>query len=271
MRRSPTSHKGENGTVAVVGGSHRFHGAPIFAALGALHSGVDLVYPVVPACNEIVTKAASPAFIVRTFKDANITARETTGIIALLKDVHVGVLGPGLAETKENEIALAAVIAAAPCPLVLDARALRPAILRRIRSDATVILTPHLGELEHLTGQSLSDVPRADVQALVKLLAGDVGATVVLKGAVDFVCSPAGKTASVKGGNAGLTKGGTGDVLAGLIAGLLAQGLAPMEAATLACRVMKQAARDLYPQSGYAYSTLDIVSHLPASLHKLRP
>lgn len=271
MRRSPTSHKGENGTVAVLGGSHRFHGAPIFASLGALHSGVDLVYPVVHACNETVTKAASPAFIVRTFKDGSLTEKETQGIIELLKEVHVAVLGPGLAETKENETALAAIVAAAPCALVLDARALRPQVLRRVRKGATVVLTPHLGELEHITGKSLSDIPRKEVTALVKLLAGETHTTVVLKGAVDFLCSPTGKTATVKGGNAGLTKGGTGDVLAGLIAGLMAQGLGPFEASELACEVMKRAADDLYPKKGYAFSALDIVERIPEVLHTLRP
>lgn len=271
MRRSPASHKGENGTVAVIGGSHRFHGAPIFTALAAEHSGVDMVYPVIHSCNETVTKAASPAFIVRTFKDASLTEKETQGIIALLKDMHAAVLGPGLAETKENEMALASIVANAACALVLDARALRPGILRKIRKDATVVLTPHLGELEHITGKSLSDIPRKEVTALVKLLAQETHTTVVLKGQVDFLCSADGKTATVKGGNAGLTKGGTGDALAGLIAGLIAQGMEPFRASALACVIIKKAADDLYPSKGFAYSTLDVIHAIPKTLHKLQP
>lgn len=269
MRRSPASHKGENGTVAVLGGSHRYHGAPIFAALGALGSGVDLVYPVVHSCNETVTKAASPAFIVRTFKDASLTDKEVRGVLALLQEVHVAVLGPGMAETKENEAALAFLVGHAPCALVLDARALRPRIVRAIKPGTTAVLTPHLGELEHLTGRSLSEIPRREIHALVKLLAAETGATVVLKGQSDYLCDARGKTATVKGGNAGLTKGGTGDLLAGLIAGLLAQGLAPMDACALGCAVMKKAGEELYPTLGFAYGTLDVAARIPAVLHAL--
>lgn len=271
MKRNPASHKGENGTVAVVGGSHTFHGAPIFSALAAERSGVDLVYPVVHGCHEGVTKMASPAFIVRGCKEQGLSEKDVRDILALLRDVHAAVLGPGMSEAKENDAALGFLVAHAPCALVLDARALRPAIVRKIRHEGVTVLTPHIGELERITGKSLTGVPKRDIAALVKILAAETGALVVLKGPTDFLCAPNGKTVTVKGGNAGLTKGGTGDALAGLIAGLLAQGLPPLEAATLGCRVIKHAADGLFPKKGFAYSTLDVIQAIPASLHALHP
>ncbi len=271
MRRNPASHKGENGTVAVLGGSHRFHGAPIFSSLAAERSGVDLVYPVVHGCHELVTKMASPAFIVRSFKEQGLTEKDVRDTLALLQDVHAAVLGPGMAETKDNDAALSFLVQNARCALVLDARALRPAIVRKIRKDATAVLTPHIGELERLTGKSLTDIPRRELSSLIKLLAAETNATVVLKGQTDIICTPAGKTSLVKGGNAGLTKGGTGDALAGLIAGLLAQGMESFAACSLACRVIKQCADDLYPAMGYGYSTLEVIAQIPQALHKLQP
>lgn len=271
MRRDAGSHKGENGTVAVVGGSHTFHGAPIFSSLAAERSGVDLVYPVVHGCHAEVTKAASPAFIVRACKEQGLAEKDVREILSLLREVHAAVLGPGMADAKENDAALAFLVKNAPCALVLDARALRPPIVKSIPAKTTAVLTPHIGELERITGKSLTGIAKRDVQALVKMLAKETHATVVLKGETDFIATPQGKTALVKGGNAGLTKGGTGDALAGLIAGLLAQGLEPLAACTLACRVIKQCADDLFPKKGYAYSTLDVINHIPEALHKLNP
>jgi NAD(P)H-hydrate epimerase len=267
QKRDPRSHKGENGTVAVVGGSRRFHGAPIFAALAAEASGVDLVYPVVHAAHAVVTRAASLNFIVQTFKGESLAKKEMAEILLLLREVHAAVLGPGMAETSANEAALCTIVAKAPCALVLDARALRPSITQSIPKGRTVILTPHLGELEHLTRKSLTDVPRKKVEGLCTEIAKRHGVTVLLKGHEDFIVSPRGKKTTVKGGDAGLTKGGTGDALAGLLAGLLAQGVAPFEACVTGATIIKRAGTILSTEKGYAYTTREVIDQIP---HLLR-
>lgn len=264
--RDPHSHKGQNGTVAVLGGSHKFHGAPIFSALAAEATGVDLVYPIVHACHGTVTRMASPGFIVQTFKENGLTKDDVKEILSLLREVHVAVLGPGMAESQNNAAALSIIVANAPCALVLDARALRPAILKHLRKGKPLILTPHIGELEHIVRKNLTGVAKTQIVALVKQLAKTTGATVILKGPEDFVCSPQGKTEIVRGGNAGLTKGGTGDALAGVIAGLLAQGMDPMGACVTGTTLIKKAGERLAKEKGFAYSTREVIGELPKLL-----
>lgn len=268
MHRDPYSHKTQNGTVAIIGGSPLFHGAPIFAALAAEASGVDLVYPVIQASHATVTKSASLNFIVRTFRGGSISAQDVKEILLLLRELHVAVIGPGLAETAQNTEALKKIIAAAKCPLVLDARALRKEVLRSLKKR-TAVLTPHLGELEHMTGANLSHQPRKKAEELATKCARQYGAVVVLKGSEDFIVDARGTTKRIRGGNAGLTKGGTGDALAGLIAGLIAQGTQPFEACVMAATIIKRAATALYPEKGYAFTTRDVIDQIPHLLHAL--
>ena len=271
MNRDPHSHKTQNGTVAIIGGSSRFHGAPIFSALAAEASGVDLIYPFTSGHHETVTRMASLNFIVQTFKGESLTKKDVVRVLNLLHEVHIGVLGPGMAETNENEVALAAIAAGSQCPLILDARALRPEIVKKIQKGATTILTPHLGELEYLTGKSLTDTEESNVRALAASIAKEHHCIVVLKGHEDFIVDSKGKKQIVKGGNAGLTKGGTGDALAGLIAGLIAQGIKPFEACVMGTTIIKRAATVLYPEKGYGYSTMDLIgqfAHLVRTYEK---
>lgn len=266
LQRDPKSHKGQNGTVAVLGGSHKFHGAPIFSALAAEATGVDLVYPIVHACHGTVTRMASPGFIVQTFKENGLTKDDVKEILSLLREVHVAVLGPGMAENQNNAAALAMIVLNAPCALVLDARTLRPNILKHVRTGKPTILTPHIGELEQIVRRSLTGATRTEITALVKKLAKSADATIILKGAEDLVCSSQGRTEIIRGGNAGLTKGGTGDALAGVIAGLLAQGMDPMGACVTGTTLIKKAAEYLAKEKGFAYSTREVIEEIPKLL-----
>jgi len=267
LHRDPKSHKTQNGTVAVIGGSHRFHGAPIFTALSAEATGVDLVYPFVHECHEDVTRQASLNFIVSTFKGKSLSQGDVKSVLVLLRELDVAVIGPGMEENQENATALSAIVGNSPCSLVLDAGALKPAVVKSIKDDTVAVLTPHVGELEELTGQDLTGVPRREVEALAKLLAKEHEVTVILKGHEDLIVDSKGKKTTVKGGNAGLTKGGTGDVLAGVIAGLMAQGVKPFEACALSARLIKRAATVLYPEKGYAYTTVEVIQQIPHLLH----
>lgn len=268
MQRDPHSHKTQNGTVAILGGSPLFHGAPIFAALAAEASGVDLVYPVIQASHATVTKGASLNFIVRTYKGESISLQDVKGILLLLRELHTAVIGPGLSDAKQNTEALKKIIAGAKCSLVLDARALRKDVLGALHKG-TAVLTPHLGELEHMTGANLSHQPRKKAEELATKCARQYGAVVVLKGSEDFIVDAKGKTKRIRGGNAGLTKGGTGDALAGLIGGLIAQGMEPFEACVTATTIIKRAATVLYPEKGYGFTTRDVIEQIPHLLHTL--
>lgn len=255
MDRDPKSHKGENGKVAVVGGSRHMHGAPIMAALAAEASGVDLIYVCLPDWHENVAKDASLNFQVHPFEDELIPAY-VKPILELLATMDCAVLGMGVAKDNEESItALEQIIAGASCPLVLDATALQVSTLDLVKGK-TAVLTPHLGELERMgiDPDKLGDTAK------------DIGCTILLKGPTDRVASPDGSVQEITGGNAGLTAGGTGDALGGLIAGLMAQRKDPTEASVQGATIIKKAAEELFPEKGNALTAMDVIGKIPGLL-----
>jgi len=259
MERSPESHKGENGKVAIVGGSRFMHGAPLFSALAAEASGADLVFVCLPACHQEIAKTASLNFQVHPFHEDDLKPADTESILELLATMDSCVLGPGIMHGDQQALkALKDIIAEAPCSLVLDASALQPDTLSLIKGK-TAVLTPHMAELERM------EVAPEDIAAQAE----EAGATIFLKGPTDFIAGPDGTVEELTGGNAGLTVGGTGDALAGLIAGLLAQGYDSFDAARTAGTIVKQAADLLYQDFGFAFGARGVIEQIPHLLHAL--
>lgn len=256
MERAADSHKGENGRVAIIGGSAAMHGAPLFSALAAEQTGVDLLYICLPACHADAAKQAGLNFQVQPFQGDELANSDTEAILELLATMDSAVIGPGIGRDSGQLQAMADIVAAASCQLVLDASALQPGVLDLVRGKGAV-LTPHLGELERMQidPEDLSDT------------ATEYQATLLLKGQTDRIASPDSPVVEVSGGNAGLTVGGTGDVLAGIIAGLLAQGMQPAAACRRATTLMKHAADTLYPRKGYAFTATDIIGEIAPLLH----
>jgi ADP-dependent NAD(P)H-hydrate dehydratase / NAD(P)H-hydrate epimerase len=221
--RSPQSDKRTHGHVFVLGGSRSYPGAVLMAVLAALRSGAGLVTAFVPA-------GLAPAFAARAPEAMWVGCPETqTGGLAfaggdLLRErmerATALVMGPGMGREPETLALVASVAREAPVPLVLDADALQPEIVRAGGSPR--IVTPHAGEFARLGGG-----------AEASQFAADTGATLVLKGPVTRVYD--GESGAVYHsffGGPVLARGGTGDVLAGLIGGLLVQAPGrPLEAA----------------------------------------
>lgn len=259
MRRARDSHKGENGKVAVIGGSSLMHGAPLFAALAVEASGADLIFVSLPKCHAEVAKNASLNFQVHPFGNDDLSAGDTASILELLATLDSAVAGPGIAHGNLKSLkALLTIIAESPCRLILDATALQPVTLDLVRGKSAV-LTPHLAELERMS------LTAADLSQQ----ASNAGAVIFLKGPTDIIAGPDGSLTELKGGNAGLTVGGTGDALAGLIAGLMAQGFEPLEAAKKAGAVMKRAAEQLFEKYGYAFGTRRVIELIPGVLKEM--
>ena len=258
VHRNPDSHKGENGKVAIIGGSRDMHGAPLFSALAAEATGVDLLFVCVPAIHEEVTKAQSLNFQVRSFAKDDLSAKDVNPILELLATMDSAVIGPGIERTDDCIEAIGKIVSAATCPLVLDASALQPQTLSWTAGKPCV-LTPHRGELERMKIQAHQLREVCDRHAV----------TIHFKGQTDRIFTPDGKEEAVEGGNAGLTVGGTGDALAGVIAGLLAQGLPPGEACRTASSILKQTGDALFQQQGYSYTTRDVIEMIPHVLHSL--
>jgi ADP-dependent NAD(P)H-hydrate dehydratase / NAD(P)H-hydrate epimerase len=255
MQRSSSSHKGENGKVAVIGGSRTVHGAPIFCALAAEASGADLVYISLPACHADIARMHSLNVQVNPFAGDDLTAKDVRHILELLATMDSAVMGPGIARDNTTLSVLKEIIAEASCALVLDATALQPWTLEAV-SGKTAVLTPHLGELERMEISPIVIGEKAKVH----------GVTIHLKGTVDRVATPTGAVREIAGGNAGLTVGGTGDALAGLIAGLIAQGMEPPEACAQASTIVKRAGTVLAQDFGYAYGTRRVIEQIPRQL-----
>jgi len=252
MQRDPVSHKGENGKVAIIGGSRAIHGAPILSALAAQASGADLLYLFVPPAHEEVAKMTSLNFQVQTFEEDELTLDDAETILELLASMDSAVIGPGLNREKASLKAIKEIVSSATCPLVLDASALQKQTLAWVKGR-NAVLTPHLGEMERM-GIDPGDMEKK---------AAEFEAVIVLKGPNDLVVGSDGTARESVGGNAGLTVGGTGDVLAGLIAGLIAQRMAPADAAMFASRTVKKAGELLFEEQGYSYTARDVIEQIP--------
>ena len=255
MERDPHSHKGENGKVAIIGGSIPMHGAPLFAALAAEASGADLIYVFVPQCHADIAKQQSLNFQVHPFAGDELTKKDLPMILELLATMDSAVVGPGLDRSAATLKVIAEMIAAAPCPLVLDASALQPGT-PDLAAGKNCILTPHEGELERM-GIRPGDIAQVAKQHQL---------TILFKGPIDRIAHPDGTIEEVAGGNPGLTVGGTGDALAGLTAGLLAQHIPAVDACRIASKTIKSAGDELAKTYGHAYGTRRVIEMIPTML-----
>lgn len=265
-KRDPCGHKGDFGKLLLLCGSLGFTGAAWFAAMGALRMGAGLVYLGVPECiYEIeAVKLNEPVVFPLPDRGGKLSEEAIPEILERLSNMDAVLIGPGLGQSKETFQVLKTVLEQAACPVVVDADGInllaRHMDILRGRVSPT-ILTPHDGEFARLfgpVGTNREESARAAAQRS--------GATLLLKG--HRTCITDGQTLYRNlTGNAGMAVGGSGDVLAGLLAGLLGQGMAPLEAAACAAW-LHGAAGDLCAEelSQYAMLPSDLLNALPQLL-----
>jgi NAD(P)H-hydrate epimerase len=224
-QRPRDAHKGTFGTVLVVAGSDGMLGAAILCARGALRGGAGLVQAALPAELRAPFTVAVPA--------ATTLVRGGAALQRAVAAATAVVVGPGLGAGPRTRALVLAVLRAARGPVVLDADALNAlAPLRAaLPGAAAKVLLPHPGEAGRLLGSSAAAVQR-DRRAAVAALAARSAGVAVLKGAGTLVCDGERLFRNATG-NPGMATGGSGDVLAGLVGALLAQGMAPFDAACL--------------------------------------
>jgi hydroxyethylthiazole kinase-like uncharacterized protein yjeF len=231
-RRSPTAHKGRFGHVLVVGGDQGMPGAARMAGEAAARSGAGLV--------SVATHPAHAAFLNLGRPELMCHAVTSPGDLEpLLARANVVAVGPGLGRGPWSE-ALFGRLQEAEHPLVVDADALN-LLAAAPRARGHWVLTPHPGEAGRLLGSSAVEV-QADRFGAVRALQSRYGGLCVLKGAGTLVAEEQGVVGLVTGGNPGMASGGMGDVLTGVVAGLLAQGLSLRDAARLGACVHAEAA-----------------------------
>jgi NAD(P)H-hydrate epimerase len=268
-KRKKGSHKGDNGKVLVVGGSELYYGAPVLAGLAVLNSGADLVYLAVPEINFNVTRVFSPDLIVRKYPGDYLNSKAIDQILDIAEDCDSLVIGPGLGLREETKEAIFKILEKTKIPVVIDADGIKalkdkPDILKRLNA----VITPHPGEFKILTGEELpTDIEER--KGIISKYAKKLQSVVLLKSPIDIIASPDGKAKLNPTGNAGMTGGGTGDVLAGLTASLIAQGLDIFNATSCAAFINGAAGDELYERKGYAFTASDLIDELPYTLKEI--
>jgi len=265
--RSALSHKNNFGRAVIIGGSEGFLGAPVMAAEAALRAGCGLLNLAVPHALMQTVAAMVP-------HEAMLVARWPGGRLAtLLESAAAVAIGPGMGTTREPEAMLRWLLGASRAPMVVDADALT-CLARHLELledvQAPVVLTPHPGEMRRLLGDQPVDAEERG--RLAKRFADAHNVTLVLKGTRTVVAAPGEPVFYNTTGNSGLSTGGSGDTLTGIITALLAQKLSAWDAARLGVWLHGHAADIALQQMGSEEALLprDVTGALGAALGNLR-
>lgn len=273
-RRRPDGHKGTFGRVSITGGSIGLTGAPVLASRGAARCGSGLIFLGVPESIYPVTAASCLEVMPSPLSDQNgrISSRAFFQILERLNSCDAGLIGPGLGRSQELSLLVCKLLEQTAVPLVLDADGLyavkdRKELLRQRQEKGLVtILTPHEGEFAYLGGDLSLGRRRAALR-----FAERYGCILALKGPATVTASPDGRVYINTTGNNGMAKGGSGDVLAGMVLSFLGQGMEPVEAAALAV-YLHGLAGDLCRDRLGEYGMLpgDLAEEIPAAILRLQ-
>ena len=234
--RPADSHKGSYGCLLAVCGSYGMAGAAILCAGGALRSGVGLLQMAVP---ERVYPLLAPVVPEAVFLPMAETRQGTFSqdaiapVLAAAEKATAVVVGPGMGQGESQSALMEHLCRECACPVVVDAdgiNSLPVHILMEQTISTPLILTPHPGEMARLLGVSAAQV-QAKRHEIARRFVEQTGATLVLKGHRTLVCAPGCPLLENPTGNPGMATGGSGDVLAGIIGALVAQGMSPYDAA----------------------------------------
>ncbi len=236
--RMADSHKGTFGRVFVLAGSQGMAGAAALASLAALRAGAGVVTLGVPRSLQDIMHLKLTEVMTRALPETesgSVSLQAQALLDGVLRNVEALAIGPGLSTHSETAQLVRNVIMTTSVPTVVDADGLNaiaqdPGTLRT--SKAPIVLTPHPGEMGRLTGLPVQEIKRDRLGAALRASA-QWGKVVVLKSARTIIADPSGRAYINPTGNPGMATAGSGDVLTGVVAGLLAQGLGPLEAAVL--------------------------------------
>ena len=247
------SHKGQNGRLLIIGGGP-YTGAPSMAGMAALRVGVDLVHIATPESSFQAVASASPSYIVHRLRGDHLDVSSMEYLINMSKDMDAVLIGPGLGTDEETRKAIVEFIETCDRPMVVDADG-----VTSFRGDIpkkNIIFTPHRGEFEKLA-RGMEPQDFAEKNQCV----------VVLKGHTDIITNGR-KTRRNRAGTPAMTVGGTGDVLAGTIAGLLAKGMSPFDAGCLGTYLCGRAGEKAFAEFSYGLLATDIIDDIARVLRE---
>ena len=262
-KRRENGNKGTFGKVLVIAGSRNMAGAAILSARAALAAGCGMVMVFTDECNRTIIQTAVPEALLATY-DGEIDEEVAYNALDWASCI---LIGPGLSMSDEAkrlvDITLEETVNK---PIVLDADALN--ILSEEANamklaGKSVVITPHVGEMARLVGMPISEI-QTHMTETAEAFSTHHGVTVVLKDAVSVIASPRRKTYENHSGNSGMATAGSGDVLAGLIIGLIAQGVKNADAAILGAYIHGRAGDFAAEEkTAYAMTASDIIAHFP--------
>lgn len=268
VRRSDT-HKGDYGKVLVVGGSADYPGAPFLSAKAAYRTGSGIVYLAVPESIYLLEAMRCLEIIPRAFPDqqGKFSTDALAPLLTLADQCDAAIIGPGAGRSLDSDRLLCGLISELKCPVVLDADGINAVsenihVLKQ-RTRPTVV-TPHAIEFIRLGG-----VPGPDRIDSAEALSESLSCVVVLKGAESVIAAPDSPTALNCAGNPGMAKGGSGDVLSGIIASLIGQHLSAVDAARAGVWIHATAGDLCASEIGeYGMMPGDLIERIPAVLRK---
>lgn len=264
--RSPFAHKGSMGQAFIIAGSYGMAGAAVLATKACLRAGAGKVTVHTPKRNVSILQNCVPEAVLQIDHEET-TFTETVST----EQFQAMAIGPGLGTTDQTAVALIAQLRRTTCPIVADADALNILANRRAwlqQLPKGIILTPHPKELERLEGQCIDSYERlTKARNLAKHLEGYV----LLKGHYSALCLPDGRVVFNPTGNAGMATAGSGDVLTGIICGLLARGYSQQEACSIGM-YLHGLAGDLAAQELGEESLIasDLIRYLPKAFLRLK-
>lgn len=266
--RHSESHKGDFGRLLIVGGSETYTGAPSYVALAALRTGVDLAYVAAPETVAGIVASFSPNLITIKLKGDHLSSDNLGEIEPWLGKATGVVVGPGLGVHKGTVSAVERLLGEADrhkIPLLLDADGLKAFGQHRRKIETSAVLTPHVGEFKTVLGREVPSELEGRVQE-VRSLARETGSTVLLKSHVDVI-SDGDRWKLNRTGNPGMTVGGTGDVLSGIVGAFLAQGYDPFRASCAGAFINGAAGDLVFSEKGYHMVATDLIEKIPAVMN----
>lgn len=266
--RNSSSHKGNNGSVLIVGGSKDYHGAPAISGKAAFGAGVDLVYIATPESAAIPVKSASEDLIVKSLDGDYLSLNHLDEILELADKVDAVLIGPGSSINEDTSKLFNVLVTKIKKPIVLDADGLKQVDISLIKNKDNIVLTPHLAEFNQFFNSKLKlDLDSYDFKMVdeniteFQLITKNINGTVIVKGKNDLILSGS-KFRINRSGNAGMTVGGTGDALAGIVVSLLSQDLSSFDSACLGVFINGLAGDKAYEMNGNGFSASDLVSYI---------
>lgn len=266
--RDPDSHKYDFGHLLVVGGSKKYSGSPTFNSLGAYRSGVDLVTTAVPESIANTISSFSPSLITHPLSKSYISPFDTSELEGLAEKADAVVIGGGVERREETMKCVRNFLKGLNIPSVIDADAIHAVAGKKELLKEDFILTPHLREFEVLAD---SEIPKGlnERKKLIKQVASELGATILLKGRTDLM-SQGEKVLENETGTPYLTKGGTGDILAGIAGGLLARGSEAIDSAYGAAYLTGKAGEIASKDKKEGLMPEEILEKIPQAIEKFR-